>query len=632
MTSIQDKIYELLSTASPQKSFSQQKGGQKYRNIKCLKDILKFLSGDNIKELLNTYLISQEGKYIMDELGLQFKDQYKNIINNIKELHENTNRNNKYKILSLVSNNYTRRELIEMGFKCSSGQFTKSRKPDIIIIPNEKEKYNEEINNTYLPFLKENSREAANRTIYIQREMKDNNMDLCTKSLKRKFDDNEDIQPILSNKKICIPVRYLNNSKINLFKLYKKQNPTVKMSRSNFYKNIPKEYKKAKKFTDLCPICENLKKNEKCLRSLKKTLSNKTFQPVDIKTLKEEIKFGRCHKIFVNMQRACFHAEIFNLKSQHGILLIDFKENLKLGGSPNELNQDFYNRKNCSVLGMCLIYKDINNQIKKEYKDFFSDVLSHDGLFIKDCLHQLLSSINFPKFKHLSIWTDNARHFHSKEIAHCNLIEIPQKYSLQIQWNFFGEYHGKNFLDGHFGLLSRMIKEAEKAQSIINKEECIQCLENQIKSCNENKENMNKKNMKYPNELDINFIIYNREERPDIINQLHFSDFSSYQCMTSEYNEGEYNINGYTTSLLKDGISLKSKIIKKKDTRETRRTIDKNSIKKLKFITQTHNKLQKRKNYINKQKIELDMDMEDVIFGTKEVYIDLMDIDNNQEE
>ena len=28
------------------------------------------------------------------------------------------------------------------------------------------------------------------------------------------------------------------------------------------------------------------------------------------------------------------------------------------------------------------------------------------------------------------------------------------------------------------------------------------------------------KNKKYPDELDIDFIVYNREERPDIINQL----------------------------------------------------------------------------------------------------------------
>jgi hypothetical protein len=447
-------------------------------------------------------------------------------------------------------------------------------------------------------------------------------------SLKRKsYDDNEDIETYISNKKICVSVRYLNNSITNLYKLYKKTYPNKKISRSTFFNNIPKEYKKAKKRTDLCPICENGKKNEQCWKILQQKINKDQFKPINISKLKEEIEFTKYHKKFVEIQRACFHAEIYNLKSQHAILLVDFKENLKLGGSPNELNQDFYNKKNCSVLGTCLIYKDEKNQIKKEYKDFFSDILSHDGLFVKDCLHRLLSSDSIPKFKHLSIWTDNARHFHSMEIGHCILLDIPQKYSLQTQWNFFGEYHGKNYLDGHFGLLSKYIKEAEKAQSISNKEECIKYLQSQILTSNEYKENMVKKREKYPDKLDVEFLIYNREERPDIINQLSFSDFSSYQCMTSKYGKGEQIIKGYATSNLKDGISLKSKIIKKKDIRQTKKTIEKN-IKNIKVITQTHSKLEKRKDYIKKQNIELDIDMEDIIFSNKTVYIDLMDIDN----
>src|SRR5579871_2732727 len=121
MSSIQDKISELLSTASSQQLFLQQKGGQRYRSLKCLKDILKFLSAEEIKELLNTYLISREGKYIIDQLDLQCQDKYKNIINNIKKLHENITHNNKYKILSLVSNDYTRKELLDIGFKFSPG-------------------------------------------------------------------------------------------------------------------------------------------------------------------------------------------------------------------------------------------------------------------------------------------------------------------------------------------------------------------------------------------------------------------------------------------------------------------------------------------------------------------------------
>src|SRR5579871_4690012 len=318
------------------------------------------------------HLISREGKHIIDQLDLQCQDKYKNIINNIKELYENTIHNNKYKVLSLVSNNYTRKELLDIGFKFSPGQFTRSRKSDIIFL-NKKKLYNKEIDPTYLSLLYENSREAANRTVYIEEIIKDNNINLDKTSLKKKSSNNEDIQPILSNKKIkiCTPVRYLNNSISNLYKKYKQDNLTKKISRSSFYNNIPKEYKKAKKFTDLYPICEGHKKNMQYWRSLKSKLSIKTFQLININILKTEIEYGKYHKTFVDIQRACFHTEIFNLKSQHGILLMNFKENLKLGGSPNELNQDFYNRKNCLVLGICLIYKDNNNKIKKSIRIFF---------------------------------------------------------------------------------------------------------------------------------------------------------------------------------------------------------------------------------------------------------------------
>ena len=96
--------------------------------------------------------------------------------------------------------------------------------------------------------------------------------------------------------------------------------------------------KKAKKRTDLCPIYENRKKIEQCWKNLQKKISLNNFVPIDIENLKNEIEFTKFHKKFVEIQRACFYSEIYNIKSQQGILLMDFKENLKLGGFPNELN------------------------------------------------------------------------------------------------------------------------------------------------------------------------------------------------------------------------------------------------------------------------------------------------------
>ena len=70
------------------------------------------------------------------------------------------------------------------------------------------------------------------------------------------------------------------------------------------------------------------------------------------------------------------------------------KRNIKLGGGPEEVNQDFYNRQQCSVFGCAVIYFDPDKkQNKTIYVDYLSDVLSHDGVFVRDCISDLLSKI-----------------------------------------------------------------------------------------------------------------------------------------------------------------------------------------------------------------------------------------------
>ena len=40
------------------------------------------------------------------------------------------------------------------------------------------------------------------------------------------------------------------------------------------------------------------------------------------------------------------------------MIVCDFKENIKLGGGPNEMNQDFYHRQQCTVFGCAVIFFD----------------------------------------------------------------------------------------------------------------------------------------------------------------------------------------------------------------------------------------------------------------------------------
>jgi len=103
----------------------------------------------------------------------------------------------------------------------------------------------------------------------------------------------------------------------------------------------------------------------------------------------------------------------------------------------------FYRMEQCSVLGFCLIHKSADGVVRKDYFDFFSSILSHDSLFAKDCLRDLVTERSFPRLASLSIWTDCGPHFHSFEFAHTVLRELPERLSIPVQWSFFGSTTAK---------------------------------------------------------------------------------------------------------------------------------------------------------------------------------------------
>ena len=97
---------------------------------------------------------------------------------------------------------------------------------------------------------------------------------------------------------------------------------------------------------------------------------------------------------------------------------------------------------------------------------FSPAILSHDALFVLNCLSNALD--NFIKFKYqnsnrkkVHSCNDTGRHFQCGKLAHYLLNIVPVEYNIQVTWNSFGEYHGKSIVDGHFGLLSRILKHIE---------------------------------------------------------------------------------------------------------------------------------------------------------------------------
>ncbi|KAL1919225.1 mitochondrial 37S ribosomal mS29 domain-containing protein [Calcarisporiella thermophila] len=136
------------------------------------------------------------------------------------------------------------------------------------------------------------------------------------------------------------------------------------------------------------------------------------------------------------------------------LLIFNFKENLHLGGGPVETWKVFFSKKQRSCLGTVLLSPDG----KKEYFDFFSDILSHD---VKDCLEVLFSKLSLSEVDTLEIWTDCGPHFRCQELTQYLLNEFPSKYSKKVRWNFFAEYHGKSWFKSHFGFLSRWFSSIE---------------------------------------------------------------------------------------------------------------------------------------------------------------------------
>ena len=223
---------------------------------------------------------------------------------------------------------------------------------------------------------------------------------------------------------------------------------------------------------------------------------------------------------------------------------MDFKENIRLGGGPIETGNDFYTRQQCSVFGIGVVFYDqVIKQRRLEYIDFFSDILSHDALFVKDCLNKVLNFyINLRSqstIKKVHFWNDTGRYFQCGELAHFLLKIVPFSFNVQVSWNFFGEHHGKNIIDGHFGLLSRTIRNIEKKSYIRTIQDLIGLLQEEFSEMNGVRTNRG---------IKVFFRIYERKERAKYINILNIKNLCDYYCLES--------------FLSNDNVSIKARVYK----------------------------------------------------------------------
>jgi hypothetical protein len=360
----------------------------------------------------------------------------------------------------------------------------------------------------------------------------------------------------------------LNETIVWLHSKFIEEHPECKISLSTFWKNIPKYFlKNGKKQTDICHLCEHGKQALKKLESCN--------DPDIKKELTKTIEEFKAHREIANRQRGSFNKQRQFIKQNEVLIICDFKENLKLGGGPKEMNQDYYSRQQCSVLCCTVAYYDrVLRKRKNLYVDFVSDVLTHDAVFVKHCLTHLVS--NFGKicgnFKNVSpkkftFWTDVGLHFRCQELAHYVLDEFPKKFATSVEWNTFAECHGKSVVDGHFGLLSRWLNKIEKNQKIDSINTLIECFEKKIESINK---------YKSPRDVLLNkFIYYEQNKRPEVINKLKIPNITKYYHFESHYQPNSHSVS-IKIKMLTDSpyylsdVSKNIKITEHKEIRQTK--------------------------------------------------------------
>ena len=452
-------------------------------------------------------------------------------------MHINANKEQKSNILSVVSYDYMKPVLKEIGFKFSKKQFNTAKK----------KRLNENITlnkyKRYIPECKRKlSEEEKNKIIYY--------LDYYSKE----------------STNINEKIRYLEYSKKFIYQKYYQTDNNRKITYNTFLKYCPKYYKIPKRKTDVCGICE--------LGNGFKNINISRLNNEEKNKLKKNIEIYEKHKKVVDNQKFHFNKIKINLNNNHCIIILDFKQNFKLSFGGNELSQDYYTKRQVSCLGAAIYYKE-NNELFCHYISYFSNILSHDSLFSGDVLDEIVYSLN-QRFTNIHVFTDCGPHFRSKEFLY-RVKDLSKRTNKVISLNFFAEYHGKSVVDGHFGRLSKLFKRIDVKYEINSVEEFRDIFELEA----------NENNWKH-----VSFRVYRRNNRSIKINKIDMKNIKLYLSYSFIYGNGYY----YYMTHYGHYFEMDAEEIEEVDIRETKFTPNRDDNQRIRkyFNKKTENILNKR--------------------------------------
>ena len=133
------------------------------------------------------------------------------------------------------------------------------------------------------------------------------------------------------------------------------KHPGTRLSLDRFYKLCPKNLRMAKNITDMCQICEAGKKVEKKLiNNSSACISPSTFTMAG---LEDKVNYYRQHLHFKDQQQRLYAESVSRTTTSSCLVVMDFKENFRIGGEPVEIASNFYRKSQISVLGFAVQYR-----------------------------------------------------------------------------------------------------------------------------------------------------------------------------------------------------------------------------------------------------------------------------------
>lgn len=152
-----------------------------------------------------------------------------------------------------------------------------------------------------------------------------------------------------------------------------------RVSLSTFRQLVPRYFMQPRKESDLCHVCETGKLVEKRLeRAWSRNIPDVQYQDIYW-----EMEAYKTHRRHAQQQR-----DLYNDHKDHPpkgalVVIVDFKEKIRLGPSARETGQSYYDHSLRLILGITCRYLAPNGEtVETQYINFISEILNSDGLFV----------------------------------------------------------------------------------------------------------------------------------------------------------------------------------------------------------------------------------------------------------